>query len=203
MVLLEDEPYDPDTYLDGKTALPAVKVTVGVSPAFYEDNPEMVEFLSNYKTSSALTSEALAYMQDTGANYVETARWFLTEHSELLDEWLNEEDAEKMKGLLSGTEEGGSLNWLHTFPFKIPLNLEGIDNSVRNFSVKYSSIFDSMRSGLTNFVNLIYSILNFIPWFIFIIIIFLISWKLTSKISKGILYSLLLLLIGSLDYGVL
>ena len=59
----------------------------------------MVEFLSNYKTSSALTSEALAYMQDTGANYVETARWFLTEHSELLDEWLNEEDAEKMKGL--------------------------------------------------------------------------------------------------------
>lgn len=198
MVLLEDEPYDPDTYLDGKTALPAVKVTVGVSPAFYEDNPEMVEFLSNYKTSSALSSEALAYMQDTGANYVETARWFLTEHSELLDEWLNEEDAEKMKGLLSGTEEGGSLNWLHTFPFKIPLNLEGIDNSVRNFSVKYSSIFDSMRSGLTNFVNLIYSILNFIPWFIFIIIIFLISWKLTSKISKGILYSLLLLLIGSL-----
>ena len=38
-------------------------------------------------------------MQDTGANYVETARWFLTEHK-LLDEWLNEEDAEKMKGFI-------------------------------------------------------------------------------------------------------
>lgn len=102
MVLLEDEPYDKDTYLDGKSALPAVRVTVGVSNNFAanEDNREFIEFLGNYKTSSELTSEGLAYMQETEANYIETARWFLREHDELLDEWLNPENAELMKKFL-------------------------------------------------------------------------------------------------------
>lgn len=35
MVLLQDEPYDPATYKEGKTALPAVEVTIGVSNNFF------------------------------------------------------------------------------------------------------------------------------------------------------------------------
>ena len=102
MVLLEDAPYNPDTYLNGETELPAVNVTIGVSNAFYEEgNEEVIAFLSKYSTSSALTSEGLAYMQETGADYIETAKWFLTEHSELLDEWLDAEDAQAMKDFLN------------------------------------------------------------------------------------------------------
>lgn len=102
MVLLDDEPYNPENYMKGESALPAVNVTVGVSNKFNDgDNKEAVEFLSKYKTSSALTSEALAHMQESGEDYVATAKWFLNEHSELLDQWLSAEDAAKMKEALA------------------------------------------------------------------------------------------------------
>lgn len=98
--LLEDEPYDEDTYIEGKTALPSVNVVVGASNDFAEENPEFIEFLSKYETSSALTSEALAYMEETGANYTETAEWFLKEYDEFIDEWLNPDGATKIREYL-------------------------------------------------------------------------------------------------------
>lgn len=102
MVLLEDEPYDADTYREGKTALPAVKVAVGVSNKFAEEgNEELIEFLKKYRTSSQLTSNALAYMQETDSDYIETAKWFLKENPDLIDSWLNAEDAEKIKEFLN------------------------------------------------------------------------------------------------------
>lgn len=100
-VLLEDEPYDESTYKEGKTQLPAVTVTIAMSNEFYDSNEEIVDFLSNYKTSSKMTSEALAYMQDTNADYIETAEWFLKEYDYLLDEWLNEENAKTMRDYLN------------------------------------------------------------------------------------------------------
>ncbi len=99
-VLLEDAPYDAETYLDGKTAFPSVVVTIGASNAFVKSNPEFCEFLKKYRTSSALTSEALAYMQDTGADTIETAKWFLRTHDELLESWLTPEQAESVRKAL-------------------------------------------------------------------------------------------------------
>ncbi|HZK58025.1 MAG TPA: ABC transporter substrate-binding protein [Clostridia bacterium] len=100
-VLLEDEPFDGDTYLDGKTTLPTVKVAVGVSNNFAESAPkEMLDFLGKYKTSSALTSEALAYMQDEDAGYEETAEWFLKTNDYLLDEWLTPDEAQIIRDFL-------------------------------------------------------------------------------------------------------
>lgn len=98
-VLLEDEPHNEDNYLDGESALPEVRVTIGTSNDFAdnEENAEFIEFLTKYETSSALTSEALAHMQDTGDDYEKTAKWFLEEHDDLIDKWLNEEDAEILR----------------------------------------------------------------------------------------------------------
>jgi len=93
LVLLEDAPYDESLYRDGKCAYPSVSVTVCVNSDFYETAPELCEFLSNYKTSSALTSEALSHMQDTGATSEEMVIWFLTTYDELLDQWLPEDKA--------------------------------------------------------------------------------------------------------------
>lgn len=99
-VLLEDAPYDPETYMEGKTALPAVRVTICVSNDFAESNPEFCTFLSNYRTSSALTSEALAFMQETGEDYTAAAEWFLREHGELVDQWLTPEQAKLLRTAL-------------------------------------------------------------------------------------------------------
>jgi len=84
------------------------------------------------------------------------------------------------------------------FPFKIPINTDYIDKAVRNFSIKYDLIFSSIRSFLSSFVNLIHFALNRIPWFILILIVFVLGWRLGGKISKGILYAFLLFLIGAI-----
>lgn len=200
MVLLEDKPYEEGSYRNGKTALPAVDVAVAVNNNFYENNPEMVEFLSNYKTSSTLTSEALAYMQDTGADYTETAKWFLQEHDELLDEWLNKEDADTIRAYLGGEKNVTGASWLKEMPFRIPLDLESIDDAIRAFSVKFDFIFNAIRVSLTAFVTFIYNILSFIPWFLYLIIIFLIGWRMSGSIAKGVLYTCSLLLIGTFGF---
>ena len=87
-------------------------------------------------------------------------------------------------------------DWFYDFPFKIPIDLGAIDNAVRTFSAKYDSFFNVIRSGLNGFVNSIYNILNFIPWFVLILFIITAGWKLSKKVSTGILYGALLFLIG-------
>ena len=199
MVLLDDEPFNEETYKEGATELPAVKVTVGTSNNFAENNPEVVEFLSNYKTSSALTSEALAYMQSSGENYIETAKWFLREHDELIDEWLNPEQAQSMRDFLN-ENDGVSVdkNWLYDFPFKIDIDLDAIDDGVRNFSIKHNTFFNHIRDFLGNFVNSINNILGVIPWFVLILLVIIITWKVSGKFTKGILYGGMLFLIGAI-----
>lgn len=196
-VLLKDKPYNEETYKDGKTALPPVRVTVAASNNFAEANPEIVEFLSNYKTSSALTSEALAYMQDTKADYIETAKWFLKENDELLDEWLEPEEAQIMRDYLNkDTDESMNTDYLYDFPFEIPIDVNSIDESVRDFSVKYDTFFSSIKSFLGGLVNFLYGVLDFIPWFILILLVIVLAWRLSGEIGKGILYGVLLFLIG-------
>ena len=198
MILLEDEPFNPDTYLAGETEIPPVNVTIGVSNAFVEEgHEEVVSFLSNYQTSSALTSEALAYMQETGADYVETARWFLSEHAELLDEWLEPADAEKMKDYLSSDAALEiQTNWLHRFPVEIELDLTAIDNTVKGLSIKFDSFFTVITKGLGNLVNIINAVLDYIPWSIMILLVVIVTWRI-SGIRKGLLYGFLLFILGT------
>lgn len=89
-------------------------------------------------------------------------------------------------------------NWLFNFPFELDINKNAIDSSVRAFSIKYDTFFGGIRSFLLEFVNLVNSILEIVPWFVWILFIVFISWKISGKISKGILYGGLLFSIGLL-----
>ena len=75
---------------------------MAVSNDFAASDPEYCQFLSNFHMTSAIISEALAYMQDTGEDdYTEVARWLLTEaHPELIDQWLPEDQAEALRSAL-------------------------------------------------------------------------------------------------------
>lgn len=98
MTLLEDEPYSEELWNNGYACeVPAVDVTVAVHKDMPEKAPEVVDFLKNYQTSSKLTSEALAYMQDNEAEADEAAKWFLKEHEDLWTKWVSEEVADKVK----------------------------------------------------------------------------------------------------------
>ena len=103
LVLLEDAEYvDEESFRAGMTEVPAVRLTVCVYKDFYEAAPEYCEFLANYQTSSALTAEALAYLQETDAEMEDAAIWFLTQHDELIDQWLPADKAEMLRNALAG-----------------------------------------------------------------------------------------------------
>jgi len=98
MTLLEDEKYSDELWNDGyRSEFPPVPCTVAVHKDIPEIAPDVVDFLKNYETSSALTSEALAYMQDNEVTPLEAAKWFLQEHEELWTKWVSAEVADKVK----------------------------------------------------------------------------------------------------------
>lgn len=196
MVLLEDAPYDPVGFNEGKTTCPSVNVTVTASNAFYDKNEDFCEFLANYHTSSALTSEALAYMQDTSADYNETARWFLKEHPELLEQWLSGEQLKNVQNALAGTRAELSASWLKEFPFVLDINKTAIDDAVREFSANTSGFFGAIKNGLTAFITAIQTILNFIPWWLLLILVFFGGWRLCGGLKNGIFYTVMLFLVG-------
>ncbi len=195
-VLLEDEPYDPVLYMEGKTACPSVSVTIGTSNRFAENNPAFCAFLKNYHTTSALLSEALAYMQDTQANYEQAARWMMTTHPELLDEWLTAEQATEMKQALGMESASQKINPLIDFPIRMPVNTEAIDSAVRGFSVRHSVGFETVKKGLTAMVGLIRTILNLLPWWLLIALVFFLGKTTSGNWIKGLIYALMLFLIG-------
>ena len=100
-VLLENAPFTNDEDLHaGRVAFPSATVTITASNQFYSENPEFVEFLRRYRTNSAMISEALAFMQDTGANHNAAARWLLQNNPQLLDEWLDTDRAQAVRNAL-------------------------------------------------------------------------------------------------------
>lgn len=101
LVILEDAPYDEQLYPLGQTECPSMNITICVSNDFYEKAPEYCEFLSKYRTSSALTADALSYIQDADASMTEAAEWFLKEHDELITNWLPEDKAELVRSKLN------------------------------------------------------------------------------------------------------
>ena len=203
-VLLEDSPYDPAVYQDGIGACPAVTVTVAVSNDFAASNPEYCEFLSNFSMSSALISEALAYMQETGSSdYEDAARWLLTQsHPELIDQWLTPEQAETLRtGLTSdASQSGGALDWLFEFPAVLPLDTSAIDGAVRSFAVWADGVLNAIRGALGGLVSAINFLLSHIPWPILVLLVGVLGWRAKGKVRSGILYGGLFALIGAVGY---
>lgn len=99
--LLEDEPYvDAEKFEAGETELPPMDITIGVRSGFDTEYPEYTEFLSNYSSTSALTSAALAYMQDTGAGMKETAIWYIGENADMFSAMLPADKWEMVQAAL-------------------------------------------------------------------------------------------------------
>lgn len=100
MTLLEDSEYSPEDFEIGIGSFPSVDVTVVVTKGFEEEYPEIAEFLSNYTTSSQLTSAALGYMQENEAATVDAAKWFLNEKKELWKNMVTEDAAKKIEAAI-------------------------------------------------------------------------------------------------------
>jgi len=100
LVLLKDAPYVEEEFLDGKCEFPAIPVAICVSTKMPEKAPEVVEFLKKYRTSSELTSRALAYIADNQASMEDAAKWFLREFEDVWTGWLDEKAVKAVKAAL-------------------------------------------------------------------------------------------------------
>ena len=199
MVLLEDAPYSPEAFDAGLTEARGVPVCVVANVQLLEKSPEFASFLKKYRTSSALTAEALAYIADTKADYHTTAKWFLQNHPELLMKWLPAHKAELVQRSLRSSEEAES-NWFLHFP-DWRLDFTGpIDNFVKHINAKYANFFNNIKDFLSWCISSIEALLNLIPWWLTIFITIIAGKKLTKKLSNGIFYGLGLFLIGIFGY---
>ena len=100
-VRLEEQAYtNKEDYWKGACRGPEMHVTVAVSNKFAEKDPEFCAFLQKYHTTSKMTGEALAYMQETGASHLEAAKWFLQQNDELLEQFLTAEQAQMVRNAL-------------------------------------------------------------------------------------------------------
>lgn len=101
LTLLQEPEYDKEIYEKTKgTELPPNDVVVAVHKDMPDQAPEVVDFLKNYETSSALTEEALSYMEENQASPEEAAVWWMGEHEDLWTSWVPEDVAKKVKDSL-------------------------------------------------------------------------------------------------------
>lgn len=89
-----------------------------------------------------------------------------------------------------------NLDFLYNFPFAYDVDLNAIDSAVRSFSIKYDYFFEIIRNFINSFVMGVNTFLNIIPWFLIIGLVIFSGWKVSTKLSKGILYGAMLFLIG-------
>lgn len=101
IVRLEDKPYDEELFKKGQCEFPSQKLKIVSSNQFAKRAPELVDFFSKYQTGSEFVSEGLAYLDETKASYEEAAIWCLKKHDEVLDEWLSNEQAERIRAYLN------------------------------------------------------------------------------------------------------
>ena len=111
MVLLEEPAYDAAKFArlnDPKqdpagagVAFPSIPVTVVVNSKFHKKAPQLVEFLTKYRTSNKLTSEALAYMQDNkGSTAKDAAIHFLKTKEDVWTTWVPVDVVKRVKSSL-------------------------------------------------------------------------------------------------------
>jgi len=100
LVLLEDDPYDEEGFHEGRTEFYRQQLKILSSSKFAEKAPELLTFFENYRTSSALVSQALAHLDNEGETHAEAALWFVKNHDDMLDEWLPSKNSAKLKEYL-------------------------------------------------------------------------------------------------------
>ena len=101
LLLLDDAPFEPVAFKEGKTAFSDQELMIVSSRNFPKKAPNLMEFLKKYKTGSVLISKSLAYLDETRSTHAEAAVWVLKSNNNLIDEWLPPENAKKLRNYLA------------------------------------------------------------------------------------------------------
>ena len=89
---------------------------------------------------------------------------------------------------------------MDSFPTWIRLDLGiYVENFVKMLTKNYGGFFDMLKGSILWFLLKAEALLIWIPWWAVIIGVFLLGWRL-KKLSSGIIYALMLLLVGAFGF---
>lgn len=71
-----------------------------------------------------------------------------------------------------------------------------VDAFVKYLTTNFGDFFDAMKEGILWFLMNVESFLQWLPWWLVILGVFLLGWKI-KKLSSGITYGIMLFLVGS------
>ncbi len=103
-VMLREPPFDPAVWdalsagdAKAATAYPTSEVVIGANAAFAGQAPNVAALFRNWRLSSAVVGEALAYMRERRATADEAAARFLESHPEIWTGWVPEDVAARIR----------------------------------------------------------------------------------------------------------
>ena len=191
-VLLEDIPYDAALYQEGIGQLPSVPVTIAVSNQFFEENKEFCEFLSKYHISSKEISTLLYYMQESELTFEQTASYYIENNKEAFTSYLGEEKAKLLY------QEGSGNTKAELFPFTLSIKTSNIDKAVRSFATNSKAVLSGIQNTLNGFVVGAYNLFKFIPWYVFLALVFFLSFLGKRKLLTAFFLTSLIFVVGLL-----
>ncbi|WP_083480506.1 ABC transporter substrate-binding protein [Jannaschia seosinensis] len=87
---------DPDCEDVGMSSYPVGPVKTVVTTDFEENHPALTELLTNLTFTNDQMNEVLAWQEDNNASAEETAVYFLTNYSDVWQDWVNDAAREKL-----------------------------------------------------------------------------------------------------------
>jgi len=98
MTLLEDEPYSDEKWDNGRACeFKPTDCVIAINKDLPKKAPEVVDFLKNYHTNSAMVNAALSYMREKECDSRDAAIWFLKTREDVWTKWVPEEIVDKVK----------------------------------------------------------------------------------------------------------
>ena len=74
-----------------------------------------------------------------------------------------------------------------------------VDYFVKWLMKDFGSVFDAIGASILWFLMIVENILTWLPWWIIIVVVFVLGWRI-KKITAGLLYAALLIVIGGFGY---
>ncbi len=89
MTLLEDEPYSDEKWNNGKACeFKPTDCVIAINKDLPTKAPEVVDFLKNYHTNSAMVNAALSYMRENETDSQDAAIWFIKTREDVWTKWV-------------------------------------------------------------------------------------------------------------------
>ncbi len=92
-------------------------------------------------------------------------------------------------------------DWILNFPEDIFINLrDPIDKAIDYMVVQWEAFFNAVRSILTAILNGVGAVINIVPWWLLLILVFVATYRMSRKWTRALAYTGLLFFVGIVGY---